>query len=85
MPEMHDEVFKLQKQKEKRDEKDEEDSKYVSMEPIPKMLSEDDAARQDAIMEPETSSLVPVIANSVAKRSKKFIFRDVQDASKRLF
>jgi hypothetical protein len=54
------------------------------MEPIPKMLAEESAS--DAVMEAESSSLVPVIqTTSGSKRSKKFIFRDVKDASTRLF
>jgi hypothetical protein len=61
MPEMHDEVVKTQKKKEKKDEKELEDSKYVSMEPIPKMLTEEQQAKQDAEMEAESSSLVPVV------------------------
>lgn len=82
MPEMHDEVVKSQKTKEKRDEKEVEDSKYVSMESIPKILSEENQAKQDAIMEGETSSLIPTLQTTVgSKRSKKFIFRDVKNAS----
>ena len=81
MPEMHDEVVKAQKPKDKRDQTEEEDSKYVSMEHIPKMVAEE----SDAVMEAESTSLVPVKeANTVSKRSKKFIFRDVHDASTRL-
>ena len=39
MPEMHDEVVKAQAQNTESQEN--EDSKYVSMEPIPKMLTEE--------------------------------------------
>jgi hypothetical protein len=52
------------------------------MEPIPKIVAEE----SDAVMEGESSSLVPVQQTTAgSKKSKKLIFRDVQDASTRLY
>jgi len=131
MPEVQEEVVRVIKERDSKmaaaarragrsekesDAKDPEDSKYVSMEPIKKIVSEAD--NQDPVqakiqaeiegsnlLDNQIAALTPVKGNSLfrqpsldpflaramstdvkgSKRGKSLIFRDVEDASARLF